>query len=74
MRPTLALVRDAVEVEELEPLELKGKAEPGPAYRLLHVRETPERRHESAFVGRSASSSAPPQAWERARAERAASS
>ena len=35
---TLALVRDAVEVEALEPLELKGKAEPVPAYRLVAVR------------------------------------
>ncbi len=32
--PTLALVRDAVEVEEVEPLALKGKAEPVAAYRL----------------------------------------
>ena len=34
-QPTLALVGDAVEVEPVEPLELKGKAEPVPAYRLL---------------------------------------
>jgi len=32
--PTLRLVRDAAEVEPVEPLELKGKAEPVPAYRL----------------------------------------
>jgi len=32
---TYRLVRDAVEVEPVEPLELKGKAEPVPAYRLL---------------------------------------
>ncbi|HET6657365.1 MAG TPA: adenylate/guanylate cyclase domain-containing protein [Gaiellaceae bacterium] len=32
---TYRLVRDAVEVEAVEPLELKGKAEPVPAYRLL---------------------------------------
>ena len=50
--PTLALVREAVEVEPVEPLELKGKAEPVPAYRLLRVREAPERRHEARFVGR----------------------
>ena len=37
--PTLALVRDAVEVEPVEPLELKGKAEPVPAYRLLRVHD-----------------------------------
>ena len=35
--PTYRLVRDAVEVEEVEPLELKGKAERVPAYRLLAV-------------------------------------
>ena len=28
--PTLALVQDAVEVEAVAPLELKGKSEPGP--------------------------------------------
>src|SRR5213593_1905047 len=38
-QPTLALVREAVEVEPLEPLVLKGKAEPVPAYRLLRVLE-----------------------------------
>jgi class 3 adenylate cyclase/tetratricopeptide (TPR) repeat protein len=32
---TLELVRDAVEVEPLEPLELKGKSEPVQAFRLL---------------------------------------
>src|SRR5207237_2722883 len=49
--PTLALVHDAVEVEPVDPLELKGKAEPVPAYRLLNVLEAPERRHEALFVG-----------------------
>ena len=34
---TLALVRDAVEVEPVEPLQLKGKSEPVPAYRLVGV-------------------------------------
>jgi class 3 adenylate cyclase/tetratricopeptide (TPR) repeat protein len=34
---TLRLVRDAVEVEPLEPLELKGKSEAVPAFRLLSV-------------------------------------
>ena len=33
--PTYRLVRDAVEVEAVEPLELKGKAERVAAYRLL---------------------------------------
>ena len=34
---TYRLVRDAVEVEPVEPLGLKGKAEPVPAYRLVTV-------------------------------------
>src|SRR6201997_868161 len=34
-QPTLALVGDRVEIESLEPLELKGKAEPVPAHPLL---------------------------------------
>jgi class 3 adenylate cyclase/tetratricopeptide (TPR) repeat protein len=34
---TFALVRDAVSVESVEPLELKGKREPVQAYRLLSV-------------------------------------
>jgi class 3 adenylate cyclase len=34
---TLQLVRDAVEVQALEPLTLKGKSEPLAAYRLLRV-------------------------------------
>jgi class 3 adenylate cyclase/tetratricopeptide (TPR) repeat protein len=49
---TLALVREAVDTSALDPLELKGKAEPVPAYRLLHLRELPPRRHEAVFVGR----------------------
>jgi class 3 adenylate cyclase/tetratricopeptide (TPR) repeat protein len=39
--PTYRLVRDAVEVEAVEPLELKGKAERVPAYRLLAVHDDP---------------------------------
>jgi class 3 adenylate cyclase len=35
--PTLALVRGAVEVEEVEPLALKGKSDRVPAHRLLRV-------------------------------------
>jgi class 3 adenylate cyclase/tetratricopeptide (TPR) repeat protein len=34
---TLRMVRDAVEVEPLEPLALKGKSRPVPAFRLLRV-------------------------------------
>jgi len=68
--PTLALVRDAVEVAELEPLALKGKAEPVAAYRLLRVQEAPERRHETRFVGRERELELLRDAWERARSER----
>ena len=52
---TYRLVRDAVHVEEVEPLELKGKAERVPAYRLLEVLDRVEgtaRRLDSPLVGR----------------------
>jgi class 3 adenylate cyclase/tetratricopeptide (TPR) repeat protein len=68
--PTLALVQDAVEVEEVEPLAVKGKAEPVAAYRLLSVREAPERRHETRFVGRERDLELLRDAWERAQTER----
>jgi predicted ATPase/class 3 adenylate cyclase len=52
--PTYRLVRHAVDVEPVEPLELKGKAEPVPAYRLLTVKEAEGvvRHHENPIVGR----------------------
>jgi class 3 adenylate cyclase/tetratricopeptide (TPR) repeat protein len=49
---TLRLVEGAVEAEPVEPLELKGKSEPVPGFRLVAVREVPQRSHESRFVGR----------------------
>ena len=51
---TFRLVRHAVEIEPVEPLELKGKSERVRAYRLLVVRaaETGERRHHHPLVGR----------------------
>jgi class 3 adenylate cyclase/tetratricopeptide (TPR) repeat protein len=51
---TYRLVRDHVDVEEVEPLELKGKAERVPAYRLVAVREDSERprRFDAPMVGR----------------------
>jgi class 3 adenylate cyclase len=49
---TRALVHGAVEAEAVDPLSLKGKQEPVPAYRLVSVHETLERRHETPFVGR----------------------
>jgi class 3 adenylate cyclase/tetratricopeptide (TPR) repeat protein len=52
---TYGLVRDAVRVEPVEPLELKGKAERVPAYRLLAVQDVIEgraRRADAPIVGR----------------------
>jgi class 3 adenylate cyclase/tetratricopeptide (TPR) repeat protein len=52
---TRLLVRDAVRVEPVEPLALKGKAQPVDAYRLVEVLEGAagiSRRLESPLVGR----------------------
>jgi class 3 adenylate cyclase/tetratricopeptide (TPR) repeat protein len=52
---TRALARDAVRIEEVEPLELKGKSSPVEAYRLLEVigGAAPLARHpETPLVGR----------------------
>src|SRR6266542_1034954 len=51
---TYRLVRETVDVEEVEALTLKGKSEPIPAYRLVAVRDTEwfSRRLEAPFVGR----------------------
>jgi class 3 adenylate cyclase len=52
---TRLLVRDAVRVEQVEPLALKGKSEPVEAYRLLEVASdaSPLARHlETPLVGR----------------------
>ncbi len=68
--PTLALVRDAVAVESIEPLQLKGKSEPLPAFRLLRVLEAPERRHDRPFVGRDREVGLLQEAWRRATADR----
>jgi class 3 adenylate cyclase/tetratricopeptide (TPR) repeat protein len=59
-----ALVRDAVEADAIEPLELKGKGEPVPAYRLVSVDEAPEPRHEFPFVGRVEELETLRQAWQ----------
>jgi predicted ATPase/class 3 adenylate cyclase len=52
--PTYRLVRHAVEVDPVEPLPLKGKSEPVPAYRLLAVNDAEgvARSHEQPLVGR----------------------
>ena len=51
---TYRLVRDAVEVEAVEPLELKGKAEKVAAYRLVAARglDGYARRQDTPIVGR----------------------
>ena len=52
---TLSLVRDAVTVETVEPLELKGKREPVPAFRLVAVDATADaftRHLDAPLVGR----------------------
>ena len=51
---TYRLVRDAVEVEAVEPLELKGKAQRVPAYRLVSARglDGNLRRSDTTIVGR----------------------
>jgi class 3 adenylate cyclase/tetratricopeptide (TPR) repeat protein len=50
---TYELVRDAVGAEPVEPLTLKGKPEPEPAFRLLTVGESATRRG-TPFIGRAA--------------------
>lgn len=53
---TYRLVRDAVEVQPVEPLELKGKSERVPAYQLISVLEGEaiKRRVDLPMVGRDA--------------------
>ena len=64
---TLRLARDAVEIEAVEPLSLKGKREPVPAWRLVAVSEGAERRFDSPLVGRETELRALAEAWDRAR-------
>ncbi|MEP6469186.1 MAG: AAA family ATPase, partial [Chloroflexota bacterium] len=70
---TYRLVRDAVTVESVPPLTLKGKTEPMPAYRLLEVGQAGEgvRRHlDTPMVGRDREMTALAEIFERAVAER----
>jgi class 3 adenylate cyclase/tetratricopeptide (TPR) repeat protein len=72
---TYRLVRDAIEVDPVEPLELKGKAERVPAYRLLEVRPHGEgflRRFDVPMVGRALELEQLRSAYEDARSARAA--
>jgi len=70
---TYELVRDAVEVEPLEPLALKGKSEPVSAYRLLGVDPVAPgvaRHLDAPLVGRERELQLLEQAWERVVRER----
>jgi class 3 adenylate cyclase/tetratricopeptide (TPR) repeat protein len=65
---TLRLVRDAVEVEPLEPLELKGKREPVAAFRLLRIDPLAPgmaRHLDTTLVGRERELRLLRDAWER---------
>ena len=50
--PTRALVGEAVDAEPVEPLAVKGKSEPVPAFRLRSLRGAVERRFTAPMVGR----------------------
>jgi class 3 adenylate cyclase len=67
---TRVLVGDAVDVEPVEPLALKGKSAPVPAFRLVGARAASERRHDTVFVGRERESGLLGEAWGRVQAER----
>ena len=67
--PTLELVRDAVEAEPVEPLVLKGKAEPVPAYRSVALLRRPPGRTSRRFVGRERELALVHASWERASSE-----
>jgi len=71
---THRLVRDAVEVEAVEPLTLKGKSQPVPAFRLIsaHGLYGNERRVDTPVVGRDAELAALQEAWGAAVATRRA--
>ncbi len=67
--PTLALVRPAAVTEPVEPLTLKGKSKPVPAFRLVSVLDAPQRSHASRFVGRERELRSLAEAWQRVQAE-----
>jgi class 3 adenylate cyclase/tetratricopeptide (TPR) repeat protein len=72
--PTYRLVRDAVETEPVDALDLKGKAERVPAWRLLGVREVASaapRRLDSPMVGRERQLAQLRQAFDAAEADQA---
>src|SRR5215471_3895768 len=68
------LVRDAIEVEPIEPLTLKGKSQPVAGFRLVRVRDElgNERRHDAPLVGRERELALLREAWATAIAKRRA--
>jgi class 3 adenylate cyclase/tetratricopeptide (TPR) repeat protein len=72
--PTYRLVQDAVVAERVEPLALKGKADPVPAYRLVQVASLSPmrtRRLDAPMVGRAREGALLEQAFERTVSDRA---
>ena len=71
---TYRLVRDAVEAEPVEPLTLKGKSQPVPAYKLISVygEDGNVRRHEMPVVGREKELATLEQAWDEVTTQRQA--
>jgi class 3 adenylate cyclase/tetratricopeptide (TPR) repeat protein len=72
-RATQALVRDAVEVEPIDPLDLKGKSLPVPAYRLIAVTagaDAHTRHLDSPIVGRDRELRQLREAYDHARTDR----
>ena len=67
---THALVYEAVVVDPVEPLELKGKSQPVRTYRLVSVLGAPERSHDTRFVGRERELEEIATAWVHAGTER----
>ena len=70
---TLKLVRDAVQVEPVPALDLKGKSEPVPAFRLLAIADRsagPSPRLSAPLIGRGAELGQLRGAFDRAVAER----
>jgi class 3 adenylate cyclase/tetratricopeptide (TPR) repeat protein len=67
---TLALVRDAADVEPVGELELKGMRAPVAAYRLLRIHDPRERPYDGPFVGRERELALLHGAWQRVRADR----
>ncbi len=64
---TLRLARDVVDAQAVEPLQLKGKREPVPAWRLIGVSTAAaERTFDSPLVGRDRELAVLTDAWERA--------